>query len=54
MKKLFAIAALLSTNALVLQAQSLTLRLDKAETEVSPMLYGLMTEEIRPMGQFAG
>ncbi|MBO4812434.1 MAG: alpha-N-arabinofuranosidase [Prevotella sp.] len=46
MKKLFAIAALLSTNALVLQAQSLTLRLDKAETEVSTMLYGLMTEEI--------
>ena len=38
--------ALLSTNALMLQAQQLTLRLDKAEKEVSPMLYGLMTEEI--------
>ena len=31
---------------MTLQAQQLTLRLDKAETEVSPMLYGLMTEEI--------
>ena len=30
----------------MLQAQQLTLKLDKAETEVSPMLYGLMTEEI--------
>ena len=30
----------------MLHAQQLTLRLDKAETEVSPMLYGLMTEEI--------
>ena len=39
-------AALLSTSTLALQAQQLTLRLDKAETEVSPMLYGLMTEEI--------
>ena len=46
MKKLFLIAALLSANALMLHAQTLTLRLDKAETEVSPMLYGLMTEEI--------
>ena len=46
MKKVFLLAALLSTNALMLQAQLLTLRLDKAETEVSPMLYGLMTEEI--------
>ena len=45
MKKLLAFGVLLST-ALTLQAQSLTLRLDKAETEVSPMLYGLMTEEI--------
>ena len=46
MKKLFVITALLSTQVLMLQAQQLTLRLDKAETEVSPMLYGLMTEEI--------
>lgn len=37
---------MLSTGALMLQAQQLTLRLDKAEKEVSPMLYGLMTEEI--------
>ena len=37
---------MLSTCALMLQAQQLTLRLDKAEKEVSPMLYGLMTEEI--------
>ena len=37
---------MLSTSALMLQAQQLTLRLDKAEKEVSPMLYGLMTEEI--------
>jgi len=40
------VATLLSANAMTLQAQQLTLRLDKAETEVSPMLYGLMTEEI--------
>ncbi len=46
MKKLFVLIAMLSTNALMLRAQQLTLRLDKAETEVSPMLYGLMTEEI--------
>ena len=46
MKKLLAIAALLSANALTLQAQQLTLHLDKAQTPVSPMLYGLMTEEI--------
>ena len=46
MKKLLTIAALLGTSSLMLQAQQLTLRLDKAETEVSPMLYGLMTEEI--------
>ena len=45
-KKLLVMAAMLSTNALMLHAQQLTLRLDKAETEVSPMLYGLMTEEI--------
>ena len=43
-KKLLVMAAMLSTNALMLHAQQLTLRLDKAETEVSPMLYGLMTE----------
>ena len=46
MRNLLVTAALLSMNALMLQAQELTLRLDKAETEVSPMLYGLMTEEI--------
>lgn len=46
MKKLLVMIALLSTSTLMLQAQQLTLRLDKAETEVSPMLYGLMTEEI--------
>lgn len=46
MKRLFAMIAMLSTGALMLQAQQLTLRLDKAEKEVSPMLYGLMTEEI--------
>ena len=46
MKKLLLVVAMLSTNVLMLQAQQLTLRLDKAETEVSPMLYGLMTEEI--------
>ena len=46
MKKVLLLSAMLSTNALMLQAQQLTLRLDKAETEVSPMLYGLMTEEI--------
>ena len=46
MRNFLVTAALLSMNALMLQAQELTLRLDKAETEVSPMLYGLMTEEI--------
>lgn len=46
MKKLSLFAAMLCANALMVQAQQLTLRLDKAETEVSPMLYGLMTEEI--------
>ena len=46
MKKLLVIIAMLSTNAMMLHAQQLTLRLDKASTEVSPMLYGLMTEEI--------
>ena len=46
MKRLFAMIAMLSSCALMLQAQQLTLRLDKAEKEVSPMLYGLMTEEI--------
>ena len=46
MKKLLLLIAMLSMNALMLHAQTLTLRLDKAETEVSPMLYGLMTEEI--------
>lgn len=46
MRKLLLLAAMLGMNALTLQAQQLTLRLDKAETEVSPMLYGLMTEEI--------
>ncbi len=46
MRKLLVIAAMLSMNAMMLHAQQLTLRLDKAETEVSPMLYGLMTEEI--------
>ena len=46
MKKLFVMIAMLSANAVLLHAQQLTLRLDKAETEVSPMLYGLMTEEI--------
>lgn len=46
MRNLLVTAALLGMNALMLQAQELTLRLDKAETEVSPMLYGLMTEEI--------
>ncbi|MBP5712018.1 MAG: hypothetical protein J6W77_03315, partial [Prevotella sp.] len=46
MKKLLVIIAMLSMNAMMLQAQQLTLRLDKAETQVSPMLYGLMTEEI--------
>lgn len=45
MKKTIVMAAMLSTT-LMLQAQTLTLRLDKATTEVSPMLYGLMTEEI--------
>ena len=45
MKKLLVTATMLSTT-LMLQAQTLTLRLDKAETAVSPMLYGLMTEEI--------
>lgn len=46
MKKFAAMIVLLSMNVPMLQAQQLTLRLDKAETEVSPMLYGLMTEEI--------
>ena len=46
MKKLLLLIAMLSMNAVMLNAQTLTLRLDKAETEVSPMLYGLMTEEI--------
>ena len=46
MKKLLLLIAMLSMNAVMLHAQTLTLRLDKAETEVSPMLYGLMTEEI--------
>ena len=46
MKKVLLMFAMLGTNALMLNAQQLTLRLDKAETEVSPMLYGLMTEEI--------
>ena len=46
MKKLLVMIALLGANTLMLQAQQLTLRLDKAEKEVSPMLYGLMTEEI--------
>lgn len=46
MKKVLLLSVMLGTNALMLQAQQLTLRLDKAETEVSPMLYGLMTEEI--------
>lgn len=46
MRKLLVIVAMVSMNALMLHAQQLTLRLDKAETEVSPMLYGLMTEEI--------
>ena len=46
MRNFLVTAALLGMNALMLQAQELTLRLDKAETEVSPMLYGLMTEEI--------
>ena len=45
MKRLLVVATL-GMSALTLQAQQLTLRLDKAETEVSPMLYGLMTEEI--------
>ena len=46
MRNFLVTVALLGMNALMLQAQELTLRLDKAETEVSPMLYGLMTEEI--------
>ena len=46
MKRLFALMAVMCANALMLQAQQLTLKLDKAEKEVSPMLYGLMTEEI--------
>ncbi len=46
MRNFLVTAALLGMNALMLQAQELTFRLDKAETEVSPMLYGLMTEEI--------
>ena len=46
MKNTLVMIAMLCSNALMLQAQQLTLRLDKAETEVSPMLYGLMTEEI--------
>ena len=46
MRKLFVMTVMLCANALMLQAQQLTLRLDKADTEVSPMLYGLMTEEI--------
>ena len=46
MKKLLLLITMLSMNAVMLHAQTLTLRLDKAETEVSPMLYGLMTEEI--------
>ena len=46
MRKLLVIVAMLSMNAMMLHAQQLTLRFDKAETEVSPMLYGLMTEEI--------
>ena len=46
MRKLLTLIAMLSMNAMMLHAQELTLRLDKAETEVSPMLYGLMTEEI--------
>ena len=46
MRKLFVMTVMLCANALMLQAQQLTLRLDKAVTEVSPMLYGLMTEEI--------
>ena len=46
MKHFLLMAAMVSTSALTLHAQQLTLRLDKAETEVSPMLYGLMTEEI--------
>ena len=45
MKKLLLIVALMS-SAMIVQAQQLTLRVDKAVTEVSPMLYGLMTEEI--------
>lgn len=44
-KSLLLIVALLS-SAVIVHAQQLTLRVDKAETEVSPMLYGLMTEEI--------
>lgn len=46
MKKILLMAVMLSTHALLLQAQQLTLRLDNAGTEVSPVLYGLMTEEI--------
>ena len=46
MKHFLLMAAMVSTSALTLHAQQLTLRLDKAETEVSTMLYGLMTEEI--------
>lgn len=46
MKHFLLVAAMVGTSVLTLQAQQLTLRLDKAETEVSPMLYGLMTEEI--------
>ena len=45
MKKLSLIAMLL-LSAMTIQAQELTLRLDNATTDVSPMLYGLMTEEI--------
>ena len=35
MKKVLLLSAMLSTNALMLQAQQLTLRLDKAETEAT-------------------
>ena len=49
MRKIIILAirtVVLSMNSSTLHAQQLTLQLDKAVTEVSPMLYGLMTEEI--------
>ena len=46
MKRILALSMVAMMGTSMLYAQQLTLRLDKAETEVSPTLYGLMTEEI--------